>query len=303
MIGSNDCDLEIHQYKKIQKQARIALEKADNFGTFPTRIDDVYEAAKIVIADEDCLTDSFINKFRKKAGNALKRAIQKVTGLFHASAGVVFLDGTIQGIQRTFLKLHELGHALLPWQRDIYAVVEDCKKTVSPEVSDLFDKEANVFATEVLFQLDHFSKQAEEMTFSIKTPIALSRKYGSSIYSAIRRYVSKSSKACAVIVIHPPEYEFGLGFTAKLRRPIVSEEFQKRFGDIVWPMIYTPDDQIGALIPVGKQRMSGIKEICITDTNGVSHLCLAESFTQGYQVFVLIHEIETLTRSSVVINF
>ena len=54
VIGSNDCDLEIHQYKRFRSKLESHSKKADNFGTFPTRIDDVYEAAKIVIADEDC---------------------------------------------------------------------------------------------------------------------------------------------------------------------------------------------------------------------------------------------------------
>ena len=46
----------------------------------------------------------------------------------------------------------------MPWQKDLYAVIEDSKNSLDPALADLFDREANVFASEVLFQLDGFQK-------------------------------------------------------------------------------------------------------------------------------------------------
>ena len=43
--------------------------------------------------------------------------------------------------------------------------------------------------------------------------------------------------------------------------------------------------------------MSGKRQIALVDRNGLRHECIAESFTQSYQVFVLIHAVSTLTKT------
>lgn len=85
----------------------------------------------------------------KAAGGMLKRALDKILGVMHVAARMVYLDKAVHVAKLPFLKLHETAHAVLPWQKDIYAVTEDCKKTLAPEIADEFEKEANVFASEV----------------------------------------------------------------------------------------------------------------------------------------------------------
>lgn len=254
--------------------------------------------AKVEEVKEDVLCESFIAKMRAKAGNALKSAISKVLGIFHASASLVYLDQGLLLVKKTFIRLHESAHGFLPWQRPLYAVVEDCEKTLGSEVADLFDREANVFASEVLFQIDTFTRIAEEHEFSIWTPIKLHEKFGASIYASVRQYVSKNSKACAVLILNMPVMREGDGFTATLRRPIQSIPFIQMFGNVEWPDTFTPDDQIGAMVPIGRRRSSDKRNIVLCNRNGETCECIAEAFTQTYQVFILIHLVKTLTRTS-----
>jgi hypothetical protein len=180
----------------------------------------------------------------------------------------------------------------MAWQRKLFLIVEDCEKTISPEIEDYFDREANVFTSEVLFQLDTFTKEAADYSFGLKVPLQLSKKYGASIYSTIRRYVSKNSRACVVLILDPPEFEDGYGFQASLRRVVASEKFIELFGTINWPNKFTPDDEIGAMIPIAKRRMSGPREVGIKNRNGELCECIGEAFTQSYQVFILIHAVK-----------
>jgi hypothetical protein len=85
-----------------------------------------------------------------------------------------------------------------------------------------------------------------------------------------------------------------------LRRVVVSLEFSRKFGHLVWPDVFSPSDEIGAMVPVGR-RMSRPRTICLVDRNKTRHECLAEAFTQSHQVFILIHAISTLTRRTVVL--
>lgn len=253
--------------------------------------------AKVEEVKEDVLNPSFIDKLRssaEQAGGALKRAVGKVMGLFHASAGLLFLDQTMMAVKKRFVRLHESGHGFMPWQRPMYALVEDCENALDPDAAELFDREANVFAAEVLFQLDSFRDIAEGEKFSIWTPVKLSKKFDASIYACVRQYVSKNHRACAVLVLNMPEFVEGDGFRATLRRPVQSDSFTTIFGVHDWKSVYTPDDDIGALIPINGQRSSGQKSLALLDRNGDRHECVAESFTQTHQVFVLIHVIKTL---------
>jgi hypothetical protein len=63
--------------------------------------------------------------------------------------------------------LHEAGHGTLPHQSKVYALIHDCEKTLDAEITDLFEREANVFASEALFQGEIFAKEAQQLHFGI----------------------------------------------------------------------------------------------------------------------------------------
>ena len=302
MVRPDDCTLSTRQQRLIRKHARQALESAEAFGVYPTPIDKIMEAAKVRVAEEDLSDEGFIKAMAKAAGGTLKRALDKVLGVFHVAARLIYLDKAVFAAKLPFLKMHEMAHAVLPWQKDIYAVTEDCSKTLAPEIADEFEKEANVFATEVVFQLDAFTEEAADHETGILVPVRLKTRYGSSIYSAVRRYVSTHHKACLVLVLEPPQLHEDLGFTCDLRRVVASKSFEEKFGQLNWPEYFSPDDEIGAAVPVGGKKMSMHRRVTLVDRNGNQNKCVAEAFTNSYQVFVLIHSIKTLTEKRALIR-
>ncbi len=286
----------------IRQHAEIALKNADAFGCFPTPIAAVMEAANVVVSEQPLIDEGFLAKLRRKsqkAGKDLLRALDKVLGVLHVAARVIYLDQTLHVAKRTFLKLHETGHAVLPWQRDIFVVTEDCEKTLAPEVAEQFEREASAFAADVLFQLDAFTDEAHQCDFNILVPVRLSKRFGASIYMSVRRYVTTHHRACAVLVLEPPLVCERLGYVSHFRRDVASPEFLRQFGTLKWPESFSPDDQIGAIVPVGGRKMSRPREIILIDRNGARRRCLAEAFTQKHQVFILIHTVATLTGNAV----
>lgn len=303
MRKPDDCSLTPQQYAKVRAEAERALNESGALGRFPTPVADVMAAADLHEVQEDVLNEGFITSMRKKAGSALKSALSKVVGLFDAREKLVFIDRSLHAVKQTFIRLHETGHGFMAWQKDLYAIVEDCEQSIAPDVADLFDREANNFASEVLFQLDAFSQEAEQEQFGIMVPVKLSRRYGGSIYASVRRYVFRNRRACMVLVLNPPEFIAGDGFRATLRRPVASPKFMEMFGHIDWPPFFTPDDKIGESIPVGKRRLSNKRTISLEDRNGERHECVIEAFTQTHQVFVLIHAIKTLTSTTIIMPY
>lgn len=301
----DDSSLSMESFIAVRKQALQALNNAGALGVFPTPVDQIMNAANVTLAPKEDFGDGIFEKFKKKFGNitdVVKRAISKVIGLLDATSNIIFIDHSLHEVKKTFLKLHETGHAFLPWQKDIYALVEDCEQTLEPDISDQFDREANIFAKEVLFQCGTFATEAADSRLELETPINLSKKYGASIYASIREYVRSHHRSCAVLVLNKPEMCSRFGFTAKLRRAETSEAFNRIFGQVQWPLSFSPDDPIGSLIPIGKQRASKPRTVTLRDANGCDYECIAESFTNTFQVFVLICPTTALTKTSIFIT-
>lgn len=238
----------------------------------------------------------------RKAAGKLRTALSKVWGVLDVAGRAMHLDRLVPEAKSGFLKIHELAHGLLTWQRDLYAITADCEKTIAPDVAEDFDREANAFASEVLFQLDRFTFEAADHEFGLRTPLKLSKRYGASLYSTIRRYVCTNERACAVIVLEPPTLKVGPGFAADVRRVVYSDSFLEIIGKLELPHAVTPDDDYGAMVPMGaNQKMSRPREIVLEDRNGGRQLCIGEAFKYKYHVFILIHCQAALTRRQVVV--
>ncbi|MFS0739002.1 hypothetical protein ABC365_00085 [Brevundimonas sp. 3P9-tot-E] len=295
MMLPDDCTLGADQAQEVRAAARRALEEAGAIGVFPTPVDQILDAARVEIVPL-AIDEGYLARLRQKAeaaGKALLSAISKVWGVFDPHARVAFIDPETPKDKLPFLKLHEGGHAVLPWQK-AFGLFEDCRKTLDPEVKSGFEREANVFASEVLFQIDAFGEEAKDMAFGIKTPLALAKRYGASVYATVRRYVTSSDRICAVLVFNPGELKEGFGLVSELRRAVSSPTFQSRFPTHVWPTQVSSGDDLGKAIPFG--RMSAPRPLVLVDADGERHPFVAEAFKTPYQTFVLLHAEATLGR-------
>jgi len=293
----DDCSLTASQSARVRAQAEKVLREADAFGTFPTPVKDIMGAAKLVEAKDDIRAPGFLIGLREqvqKAGAKVRSALSKVMGLFLSSERLIFIDKSLLLVKQQFIRLHETAHGFLPWQTPMYGLVEDSKEELDPETADLFDREANVFASEVLFQLDTFSERLADADFSIWSPVREAKKFGASNYAALRQYVSKNPRDCTVVVLNKPEITDD-GFKISLRRFIQSTSFSERFGEIKWQEVFGPDDQIGQMVPLEGRRASGQRDFLMYDKNKETVVCRAEAFFTGHNVFVLICTNDTLT--------
>lgn len=296
MSKPDDCSLTPNQLAKVRAQAKRILQEADAFGVFPTPVADIMAAAKIEESKDEVFTPGFLDRLRKgamKAGAAVKSAASKVMGIFLSSERLIFIDQSLLLVKKQFLRLHETAHGFLKWQTPMYGLVEDSQDELDPETAELFDREANVFASEVLFQIDAFSERVQEKDFTVWTPINESKKFGASIYSSVRQYVLKNHRDCTVVVLNKPVININ-GFEVGLRRSVQSSSFTERFGCISWPETFSPSDQIGQIVPLKGGKSSGPRDFLMTDANGDRVECRAEAFYSGHNVFVLICTNDTL---------
>jgi hypothetical protein len=216
---------------EIDKIASNLLKASKALGKFPTPIDDIIQCANLKV-DQKVDLSKVDSKFWTDKLSLLKRALHKVLGVAIPRKRIIYLDFSLLPGRQHFIKLHETGHHVLPWQASLYEASEDDNVTIDISVKDLYEKEANYFASSMLFQQSRFSEEAKSLPLSISSAIALGQQFGSSHHAAIRRYVEYSHKRCSLLVLDLPKNQDN--YACKIRNHFVSEPFKQSFGDKVW---------------------------------------------------------------------
>jgi hypothetical protein len=289
----DDSSLTEEEQAKIAREAERLLRKAGAWGVIPTPISAVLDAASLTLDAEVSLDDGFLKRLYRRGVNkmsrgadSLKRAINKVLAVLDIRDARLYIDRGEHVMRQKFVSLHDVAHFVLDWQRKTYQLVEECDFTISPEIQDLFEREANNFSTEVMFQLSSFTDEAADCAFGIDTVTDLAKRYEASIYSSMRRYVRKNDRACAVLVFNPPVELIGEGRTMELRRSEVSPRFSQIFASVQWPHVCGADHFFVQMCPA---RWKSRPRTCsLVDVNGEKHECMIQALNTSRQVFFLI---------------
>ncbi len=298
-MKQDDSALTAQQLANVQRHADRLLREASAYGRFPTPVDDLLAAAKLTVVDDVLLDEGLLRRFLRKATAAgmatLKSALSKVIGLFEPSDRLVLIDKDLPRARRPFVKLHEARHGSLPHQSRMYALIHDCAQTLDPDTTDLFEREANVFASEVMFQRDAFGPQAHDQAFGIKVPMGLAKKFGASNYATFRRYVGTNPRACCLIVLEPVQ-AFGFQFSVDVRRIIASQSFNAIYDARTFGSSIDQTHALAAAVPIGK-RMIYPRQVVLTDRNGDRRECTVEAFDTTHQILVLVLDTKPYVRS------
>jgi hypothetical protein len=304
MTRPDDSLLNQHQLANVHRHADMLLREACAIGRFPTPIHDLMAAAKLTVVDDEVLNESLLRQFIKKAKasfGTIKSALSKVLGLFEANDRFVVIDRDTPKPRVPFIKLHEAGHGTMPHQTKLYRVMHDCEKTLEPEIADLFEREANVFASEVLFQGTGFSEEAHGQRFSIKVPMRLAKKYGGSNYATFRRFVITNPHACCVVVLEQPVYTDAGDLTAEVRRVVASKSFEKLFDGKALCSAVNHSHPLALAVPLNGKRMSFEREIVLVDRNGDERVCVAEALNTQHHILILVREVGIRKSAGIVI--
>ncbi len=225
--------LEPHTKKDIEKRSIEILKGCGAYGVFPTPVDSIVTYSELVVGtgiDVNSIKDNFLSFF---SSDILKSGLAKIRGLLDRSEKVIYLDNTQNFGRKNFVKLHEVGHEVLPWQKKSLAYLDD-DTTLSEYVNEDFEEEANYFASITLFQHDRFIAEMSKLELGIKAPMALAKQFGASVHATIRRYVEHSKKRCALLILENISL-MGQPASCNARDYFQSSKFEKTFGILAWP--------------------------------------------------------------------
>lgn len=264
----------------IEDAAKLLLRESKARGVFPTPVDKIVRTAELQIElgiDLGAAKQSYI----EKAIEGIGKISRKILGILDVRAKTIYLDLQQRDSRQRFVKLHEVGHEVLPWQSEAYRL--DDEKTIAPSAKDLFEREASSFASAVLFQLERFDEEAGKLPLDIGSPLELARKFGASCQATIRRYVQHSTKRCMVLVLEAADKNMN----AKIRDCFESKAFVKEFGNLPWP------EQCDARFPFVQDMLCNRRyyrhgSFLCRNTNGDQVALSYHYFNNTYNGFVLL---------------
>lgn len=270
--------------KDIEKISYEILKGSKSFDVFPTPIDQIVSYSELVVRNDIDVSKIHID-YLSKASDALRSALSKVRGLLDRRERTIYLDLS-QGKQKMgFVKLHEVGHDALPWQKKIHDLFDDDDDSLSDDTHEEFEAESNYFASITLFQHDRFNSELNKLSLSIESPIQLAKIFGASVHATLRRYVECSKNRCALIVLENISKK-GSQVKCRLKDKFQSEKFTKTFGDFDLPL------ELGYTWAFVQDYYFGRKfkkdcSITLTTQNGVADFTY-HFFNNGYNAFVFL---------------
>lgn len=276
----------------IEKISFEILKQSKALDVFPTPVSKIVEYSELVVSKGIDLS-KVEHSFLKKASTQFSTLIKNVRGILDRREKIIYLDLTQLPSRQTFVKLHEVGHHVLPWQEKSMSFL-DVDETLDPETKIQFEAEANFFASATLFQNDRFLEEMEKLPLSLNSPKYLAKYFGSSIHAALRRYVECSKNRCALIVLENISSK-GKFVKCKLRDMFYSRKFEKEFGDIDLPT------ELGYTWPFvqdyyfeRRYKTDGL--LALTTLNGKTDFTY-HFFNNGYNGFVFLFPIGEKKRS------
>lgn len=265
--------------KEIEKIVFDALTNSKSLGVFPTPVEKIIQYANLRVSSGIDLSE-VSNNYIARSGILLKKGISKIRGALDRRERKIYLDLKQPEVKKRFVKLHETGHELCSWQGKLLDFLDN-DETLDPDINDEFEAEANFFASASLFQLGVFNDKMADLPLELESAIQLSRIFGSSVHASLRRYVEKSQKKCALLVINVDK----LRNILTIRNYFQSPKFSKEIGEIIW------NSELDINMPFVQDYLFNRKfyknEISIK-IGKESIDCNYHFFNNGYNIFVLI---------------
>lgn len=190
--------------------------------------------------------------------------------------------------RKRFSVFHEVAHCVLPEHNAKLFI--DTEQTLSWWTKVRFEREANKFAADLLFQGKLFTEQSLNLGVSLNTVLALAPKFGASYEATLRRYAEGHVLPCAVIVYDKAtrnEDSYVEDDEYRIQYTIASQPFRKLFFSGGVKMkgetckaaeIYSPHEfwSIGSILE---------KELVIESQGKEKWKFETEVFSNGYKIF------------------
>lgn len=272
-----DLPLDPEALRLVRGYTTALLREADAIGRRPTPLEDVQAAARLVLTEELTLDPNDKARLRERFGRWVNLAWRRLQGSFDFRAEAIWVKPDLHPSKRRFVISHEIGHAIIPAHRESFAYVDDASR-LPPFARDLFEREANQAAVEILLQGGQAVEEFDSSVPSLRSTCNLADEFGASIVATTRYVVENSRRSVALALCH-----VGYGGQLGPSHLYVSKRFESALG---WCAGAAPWEQ---LRPSLQSAATELEETwTTTDRRGNPHLIRVHKLHTGYTAMVLL---------------
>jgi transcriptional regulator with XRE-family HTH domain len=270
--NSLDRELTAQRTAEIRQQVMRLLNKADCLDVIPTPLDHVIEVSRLVAVGEVTLDEEERRKLQARFGALVDVALARLKGAVHFRSREIWVAPTMHELRKRFVTAHEIGHDVLPWQRDTIAYLDD-EERLRPDIRIDFEREANQAAIELLSQGRALNKEADDSPLTVNGLLLLGNKFEISLQAVFRRVVEESSQTAATII----RFKGGTGRLGK-SHVYTSRSFETRFG---WATIGIPEE-------VRRAAREQLGSASVPDRTGTFAELVVDEFDTPYARLALV---------------
>lgn len=289
-----DGELPAEEIERIRTYMLALLKRTDALDLVPTPIDRVMQVAKLVSAGEVTLSPEEKRKLRQRFGDLVDYVWNQLQGVIHFGAREIWVNPEMYPLRKRFVYGHEIGHYVLPEHRELFAYLDD-ETRLRPDVHDLFERQANQAAIELLAQGDRLRQQADDSRLSMDLIDALAQRFAISLQATARRIVEETKQDCALAVSYRVRHSGRL----MPHHLYCSASFEKRFR---WKATGAAKALVAQSIR-GAVRSSALEPLIVSDLRGRAVTLELDAVKTPRAVLVLFRALPTrariLTRLSV----
>jgi IrrE N-terminal-like domain len=265
------------------------MRDADVARRLPTPVEDLVAAAGLVRGSDEIFAKHVLARAPRELRDAVQRLAGKVRAMLDRHEREIYVspDITLVG-RRNFQTLHEVGHERLPWQQRLAYADDDARLSWSTHIR--FEREANEFAAEVLFQSAFFTEVAGQYAIGVASVVELGEMFGASFHATFRRYATTHAAAvCGVVIECSPCSKTPLSY--RRHEAFASDSWKTRFPDPAsWPTVlaqpafpFLSAAAQARLVPTGAEA-----KWTLADAAGEAMPLSVELFSNSYRTLVLV---------------
>ena len=198
----SDLRLDEQATTEVRRYALALLREADALGRRPTPVTDIQQAAQLVLAGELTLDAKDRAKLIERFGGWVNLAWRRLQGTFDFRSSEIWVAPDLhQPMRKRFVIAHEIWprHPVCPKQT--FAHIDDFTR-LPPFARDLYEREADQAAVEILLQGGRATDEFDSSPPSLEQICKLSNAYGASIVATARYTAENSRRSVAVITSH-----------------------------------------------------------------------------------------------------
>lgn len=224
----------------IEQLAERLLQRAGVSGVIPTPIDELIAASKI---EETKDLQPFVSRFLRHVAEGARASfvatLQRVRGIADLRERAIYVpSGNRRDRRRRFVQAHELGHQVIDWHSVNVGYRDDAiSLRLNDDTQELFDLEANCFASEVLFQGKRFKERVRDYAPSFDAVFQLADNHCASRQATLWRLIEAQDESIGVVAYWPSSYTVDANGYAVLRRGklVASKKFLSKFTNLELP--------------------------------------------------------------------